>query len=177
MTQDDGYTGNMGLNISETHEENLNVNEFGSAPIDGANNSFDLETQLNDALAALNAANDEIRTLTLALQMLKDFAIAEGLDLSRIGFEKKQKPLQKKPTELTKTEIASMNGQVTQRQAQKRAFSTEALPQPTGDELLKIYNDRIKEANEKNPSSQSIVDLFLKPKEEKAIPLDEESSD
>jgi hypothetical protein len=158
--------------MSDEHEEELNVNQLDlGVGLSGVSESdlveqspVDTEAQLYDALAALDKANEEIRQLHLALVMLKKYALQNGLDLTSIGFSQGEKPLKKKPTELTPDEIIARNAQVSNH-TQRRAFSKEVIPQPSADELLKLYNDRHKAIKEAAPATQSLVNIFLKEKE------------
>jgi hypothetical protein len=126
-----------------------------------------LEEELYSARLELGQAKSEIRLLNTALRMLKQFALDNGLDLASVGFAPGERPLPKKAAELTPDQIIERNELATTRQAGRHAKSTEALAQPTVEELTKLYEKRIEEERENNPAAVGIVAKFLQAAEKK----------
>lgn len=98
---------------------------------------------LNNTIGLLQydlvGAKKEIAILRESLVLLKEYAISKGLDLTEIGYQAGQKPLAKKPQDMTKEELRELNKKVTEKYALKHATSKETTAQPTYDDLEKLY--------------------------------------
>jgi hypothetical protein len=108
------------------------------------------DTDRRDFEKKLKEANDEIESLRLALRMLKEYAVQNGLDLSPVcgGYSPGQKPLKQHPRLLKKEEIRKRNDETTVRQLGKHAVAEETTPQPTPEDLLKMYSDRLRKQHD-----------------------------
>lgn len=133
--------------MSENEDVSLGFSGIGSTDEIEATNTdyeYDLENRLALREEELCYARKEIETLTLALSMLKEFAIKGGLDLVSVGFAPGEKPLTVRPSELTKEQIIERNKLSTQRQAGKHPKSDISDPQPEFTELVEMYVKRQK---------------------------------
>jgi hypothetical protein len=119
-----------------------------------------LENEIDEMRSALYDSQTDIRVLTLAIKMLKEFIVAKGFDPASVGdtLVAGEKVLEKKIQDLTKAELKERNEFATARQAGRHATAPDKLKQPTYEEMSKMYEEKLEKIN---PAFQMLVDAMI----------------